>query len=269
MAKKTEDAVIAGVFLLFIAAIAFVVGWYIGYTNESGQIVGIVVILSSAGGILSIKNPEKYGHIGIAILDYFKGIGERAANNTTQNKKEMKNKNNKVNGNLNAVQTGNDSTVNVYNERMESKNTVLQIEKETEVVGCKPIRIAGEEPYFDYACTRIFIKNIGRNAAKDCKGYFITDKSRGERVCWTIPKERPNATINVGDCEKLDFCAFPLGTKGNDIILIPTEDGWENIRRTGPIDPISTVKVRVTSENAQPVEANVKIYRDEKRIEIG
>ena len=116
-------------------------------------------------------------------------------------------------------------------------------------------------------CIRILVKNNSHIAARECKGYFVLD-IQSERVCWTLPTERPNATINVNDIEKLDFCAFPQGTRGDDTLILPTEDGWDNLRRISLIEPVTNCKVRVTAENAEMVEANVVICRDEQRIEI-
>src|SRR5208337_4766383 len=115
MAKKTEEAINAGVFLLFIAAIVFVVGWYVGYTNETGQIIGIFGFLSLFGGIVNIKYPEKYGHIGISIMNYFKGIGEKSANYNSKNKTEMNVKDNKVKGDLTAINAKN-SQIHIINK---------------------------------------------------------------------------------------------------------------------------------------------------------
>jgi hypothetical protein len=114
-----------------------------------------------------------------------------------------------------------------------------------------------------YKCARIFIENTGRSAAKDCKGYFVTETGK-ERICWTIPTERPNATINVEDYERLDFCAFPLGIE-DDRIIVPHENGWESPSITGPL---KKCKVLVTSENAEPVEANIIMDTDRQEIII-
>jgi hypothetical protein len=69
-----------------------------------------------------------------------------------------------------------------------------------------------------YVAYRIIIQNEGRSAAKNCKGYII-EGERKERICWTIPKERPNATINAKDNERLDFCAFKNGVFSGSILL--------------------------------------------------
>jgi len=122
----------------------------------------------------------------------------------------------------------------------------------------------GEYPQITYKCIRIIIDNIGRNAAKKCKAYFVTSSGK-ERICWTIPTEKPDATINVNDNERLDFCAFPMEIKDNYRILVPNENGWDKPRITGPL---IKCKVLVTSENAEPVEANVKIHFDKNNVEI-
>ena len=59
-----------------------------------------------------------------------------------------------------------------------------------------------------------------------------------------------------------------MGVKGEITIIFPTENGWDETRHMNLINPITDCKVRVTSVNAEPVEANVVIYRDKKRIEI-
>lgn len=41
--------------------------------------------------------------------------------------------------------------------------------------------------------------------------YFLWGKWKVKRrICWAISKERPNATINVYDDERLDVCGFYL-----------------------------------------------------------
>jgi hypothetical protein len=154
---------------------------------------------------------------------------------------------------------------------LEYNKPVLRIKKETEaeiiyfeVSGEKIIEL-DDGLFSPYTVIRIVVENMGRSAAKKCKGYFVTDKSR-ERICWTIPAEMPNATINVEDNERLDFCAFPMDVSGNNTIILPTEEGWDNRRHTGPIN---ICKVLVTSENAEPVEANVKIDINQRKVEIG
>ncbi len=91
---------------------------------------------------------------------------------------------------------------------------VLQIKEEVEQRGITVERIKfgfagdGEEhKRWKYIANRIIVENNGRSAAKNCKAWILTEKSK-ERVCWTVPKERPNATINVKDAERLDFCAY-------------------------------------------------------------
>jgi hypothetical protein len=162
---------------------------------------------------------------------------------------------------------------------LEYKMPVLQIKKEIEEVIIElpyqtdpvikyKLSLAmdgfGNAPPITYKCIRIIIDNIGRNAAKKCKSYFVTPEGK-ERICWTVPTERPNATINVGDNERLDFCAFPIGIKSYDRIIVPHEDGWGNPWITGPL---FNCKLLVTSENAEPVEASIKIDFRQETIEI-
>ena len=76
----------------------------------------------------------------------------------------------------------------------------------------------------------------------------------------------PDATINVEDNERLDFCAFPMDASSNNTIVLPTEKGWDSRRYIGKIN---MCKVLVTSENAKPIEANVKININQRKVEIG
>jgi hypothetical protein len=119
MAKKIEDALNAGVYLLFLAVVVFVIGGYVGYSNESGQIIGIVGLLFLGGSIVSLKYPEKYGHIGIFILNQFKGKSD------VTSKKPSKEKNVNINITTHGDQSpgivGRDFEVKT-NERPRSKN---------------------------------------------------------------------------------------------------------------------------------------------------
>ena len=60
------------------------------------------------------------------------------------------------------------------------------------------IRTFPEGEGWSYETNRIIVENSGNSAAKNCKGYIVYNDNQ-ERVCWTVPKERPNATINAKD----------------------------------------------------------------------
>jgi hypothetical protein len=144
---------------------------------------------------------------------------------------------------------------------LEYKIPILQIKKETET------RYARFPSTRELSVIRIAIENRGRSAAKGCKGYIVTDGSK-ERIGWMVPAERPNSTINVEDNERLDFCGFlysPLDDEERSKIYFSTEEGWDSPRITGALN---RCKLLVTSENADPVEATIKIDIYQKKIEI-
>lgn len=138
---------------------------------------------------------------------------------------------------------------------------------------------------WEYRANRIIVENGGRSAAKNCKGYIVVEEGK-ERVCWTVSKERPNATINVSDDERLDFCAFyesgpPMetitynnqeGHKEKQItiskLIAPTEEKWGSPWECRDLDKINECKVLITSDNAEPVEATIKFNIEKTEIEI-
>lgn len=142
------------------------------------------------------------------------------------------------------------------------------------------------DTHWIYIANRIIVENSGRSAAKNCKGYISREK-RKERVCWSVPKERPNATINAHDEERLDFCAFyiigpthlklKVKTIGKDEeemqeipkIIAPTEEKWYNPWECRVLDGIEECKVLITADNTGPVEATIKFNIEKKEIEIG
>lgn len=113
---------------------------------------------------------------------------------------------------------------------------------------------------------RIIIQNRGKSSARNCKGYIVINKNK-KRVCWTIPKERPNATINAKDEEKLDFCAYLEEGQFHEIsgdqreiprIIAPTEEKWpENPFDCRNLDGIEKCEILVTANNAEPVKAKI------------
>ena len=127
---------------------------------------------------------------------------------------------------------------------------------------------------WEYKACRIIVENEGRSTARNCKGYIIVGR-RKERVCWTVPKERPNATINAKDDERLDFCAFYQGPATGDTqppkIIAPTEEGWSTDPykcRKLELNEIKECKCLITADNADPVEANIVISVEKEEIKI-
>lgn len=57
-----------------------------------------------------------------------------------------------------------------------------------------------------YIVNRIIVRNLGKNAAENCKGSIMIN-GVDEKVCWYIPRERYTITINAKDKEYLDVCA--------------------------------------------------------------
>lgn len=147
---------------------------------------------------------------------------------------------------------------------------------------------------------RVIIKNVGRSAAKNCKGYIKTENNDESvaSVCRAISKERPNATINVKDTERLHICAFCVkekipenikariqrkeiteNEKPHDII-IPNENNWlkegldaktlrhnwQKCRNFNAND--KSIKILVTAENARSVEISAKINTSEMKAVI-
>lgn len=145
----------------------------------------------------------------------------------------------------------------------------------------------GDEEQWEYIVNRIIVQNTGRSAARSCKGYIVFKNSK-ERVCWTVPKERPNATINAKDEERLDFCAFYKSGKLSSItnihgeheipkIIAPTEEGWPPIQlkeiypwECRPLDRIGKEKceVLITADNAEPVKARIGFDIEKGEISI-
>ena len=154
---------------------------------------------------------------------------------------------------------------------------ILQISKQVEIIsGVSVIStvISSSKEYWMYDANRIIIENIGRSSAKNCKGWIITSGGK-ERVCWTIPIERPNATINVKDAERLDFCAYRKSGPDNSTDIPPRvcfsdENNLPTTIQTAKIkslDEITECRVQITSANADPIEAIVIIQDDQIRIE--
>lgn len=158
---------------------------------------------------------------------------------------------------------------------------VLEFKKDVE-----PILFTPEHTNLQCIVQRIIVKNSGRSVAKNCKGYVIYKEGkieRKERVCWMVPKERPNATINQRDNERLDFCAFLdcdnvppkpyIGEKKvedisslSDKVIAPTEEKWDLLDFRSLT--VKECKVLVTADNADPVEAKIEVDRENRVITI-
>ena len=146
---------------------------------------------------------------------------------------------------------------------------VIGIKKEIEPRSFHPF---GGGSTLEYICNRIIVENTGRTAAKNCKGYIVTDTGK-ERICWTVPAERPDATINAKDEERLDFCAFlnpesykaGVATEAPPKIIRPTEEGWEGLLRN--LSELMECEVLITAENADPVSKKIRFNLDTGEIE--
>ena len=120
----------------------------------------------------------------------------------------------------------------------------------------------------EYTASRIIIRNSGRRAATNCKGYMVFDNQK-EQVSW-VPQE-PAITINAKADEKLDFCAFQNSDAKYPSIIAPTERGWPaNIfdnPRNLPMNG-SEAAILVTAENAEPISKRARFNLSASRIEI-
>ena len=113
------------------------------------------------------------------------------------------------------------------------------------------------------------MENTGRSAATNCKAYIISKNGKG-RVCWVVPKERPNATINPEDSEGLDLCAFFQGKRDESVpqVIAPVEEGWPTAGKARKLDGITECEVLVTADNAKPVKAKVIFNLESKTINV-
>lgn len=174
--------------------------------------------------------------------------------------------------------------------------STLNIDMGTEWIGT-----GGE---WHYRVNSVIVRNIGKSIAKNCKGYILCGEKWKvkRRICWAISKERPNATINVNDDERLDVCGFYLSgsnivnlKKNPPKIIIPTEHGWEESNEVSQAQnewgwrtikvvshypwnyrslslegkgKIGNFRIYVTSENAKPVDVFVVTDEVRKKIKI-
>jgi len=156
------------------------------------------------------------------------------------------------------------------------KRPILKIRREVE------LRTFEVDPLkWTYEANRIIVENVGRSKAKNCKGWIVTEDGK-ERICWTVPKERPNASINVKDSERLDFCAYYKSgaeeyssVAGFPPVRVPkrfasNEKGFPSDMRDAMIkslDNLSECKVLITSGNAEPTEAKIKFEINKIEVE--
>ena len=123
---------------------------------------------------------------------------------------------------------------------------------------------------WEYSAQRIIVRNVGRSAARNCKGWILMGE-RKERVAWVV-RDQPNITINQKDTERLDFCAYYVsGQRPATVnseqkvvpwVIRPTENGWGNAPWNDEISaesPVNRIRadVVVTSDNANPVQKPV------------
>jgi hypothetical protein len=136
------------------------------------------------------------------------------------------------------------------------------------------------QPSWEYSANRIIVRNKGRSAARNCKGWILMG-DRKERVAWVV-RDSQNITINQRDSERLDFCAYYVSgqrevtisseTRRAPWIIRSTENGWSNSPWNDEIfeeSPISRVRaaVLVTADNADPVERAVYFAQIEMTLD--
>jgi hypothetical protein len=112
-----------------------------------------------------------------------------------------------------------------------------------------------------FNANRFRVRDSGRSAAKDCKGYVHYNDKDVERTAWLISNTNGEytVTLNVEDREFVDLCAI-----SDDVNLprvIPLERGYP-----GSIDLCTRLPpgardiiVRITSSNARPTERRVRL----------
>jgi hypothetical protein len=120
-----------------------------------------------------------------------------------------------------------------------------------------------------YHCNVLTIKNTGMTAAEGCKA----DLKVGERIfrlCWSVPEERPSATINAQSEEQLDVCAVLSNANSQDTNLLrriaPTEKGWVYPPRDLGSEEFKA-KLVISAKNANPKIIEITILQFENAID--
>lgn len=106
-------------------------------------------------------------------------------------------------------------------------------------------------------------------AAEGCKA----DLKIGEsllRICWTVPEERPSATINAQSEEPLDVCAVLSKSNSQNPTLLrriaPIETGWKDPPRNLGQEEIKGELI-ISAKNASPKIIRIKILPFEKALD--
>lgn len=134
-----------------------------------------------------------------------------------------------------------------------------------------------DRPYHGttYVANRIIVRNTGRTAATNCKGYIIhhSDQLYKERVCWST-FEREIVTINKNDDERLDYCAFNQSSETTTglgrfpAVSVPTEKGWDTPRALHDKALTDKYEVLITSDNANQAKRSIALDTRAKKIII-
>jgi hypothetical protein len=106
----------------------------------------------------------------------------------------------------------------------------------------------------------ILVENRGHSAAENCQGCIITND--GKKETWWANK-RSNITINVKDCELLNLFYIYRGSGRVNSASLYTFKGGEPANN----ESINFCKVRVTSQNAEPVETDITIDINSVKID--
>ncbi len=120
-----------------------------------------------------------------------------------------------------------------------------------------------------YHCNVVKVKNTGLRAAEGCKA----DLKIGDqllRVCWTVPAERPSATINALSEEALDVCAvlskIHSEKKGVPKRIAPVETGWVIPPRDLGKEEIKGQLI-ISAKNANPKMYKIRILPFDQALE--
>lgn len=128
---------------------------------------------------------------------------------------------------------------------------------------------------FPYIANRLIIKNKGKSAALNWRGYLVIDSFR-ERIAWSESDERSQSTIHPHSTKELDLCALLFieldtfnkvtHTSLNETQILelalrleiprmisPTEAGFQESPFMNRRIQTGDYKVEVTSINADPI----------------